>query len=56
MCSELTPLVKSYVDATDLTPKPTIDFLVALNQRLQTDIRYAIRMEPGVQTPEQTPQ
>ena len=52
--SELTPLVKSYVDATDLTPKPTIDFLVALNQRLQTDIRYAIRMEPGVQTPELT--
>ncbi len=32
----------------------TIDFLVALNQRIQRDIRYLIRMEPGVQTPEQT--
>ena len=32
----------------------TIDFLVALNQRLAKDIRYLIRMEPGVQTPEQT--
>jgi uncharacterized protein (DUF2126 family) len=32
----------------------TIDFLVALNQRLQRDIRYLIRLEPGVQTPEQT--
>ncbi len=27
------------------------DFLVALNQRLQGDIAYTVRMEPGVQTP-----
>src|SRR5580704_12720723 len=32
----------------------TIDFLVELNQRVARDIRYLIRMEPGVQTPEQT--
>ena len=32
----------------------TIDFLVALNQRLWQDIKYTIRLEPGVQTPEET--
>jgi uncharacterized protein (DUF2126 family) len=32
----------------------TVDFLVAANQRLQRDIRYLVRMAPGVQTPEQT--
>jgi uncharacterized protein (DUF2126 family) len=32
----------------------TIDFLVAINQRLQHDIKYLIRLEPGVQSPETT--
>ncbi|MET0507337.1 MAG: transglutaminase family protein, partial [Burkholderiaceae bacterium] len=33
---------------------PTSNFLVEINQRLAGDIRYLVRMEPGVQTPEQT--
>jgi len=32
----------------------TIDFLVGLNQRLANEIKYLIRLEPGVQTAEET--
>jgi uncharacterized protein (DUF2126 family)/transglutaminase-like putative cysteine protease len=49
-----TPHFKALLDSVPLTPRRTIDFLVYINQRLQNDIRYLIRMEPGVQTPEQT--
>jgi len=49
-----TPLFAHYLEGVDRTPVRTVDFLVGLNQRLSRDVRYLIRMEPGVQTPEQT--
>jgi uncharacterized protein (DUF2126 family)/transglutaminase-like putative cysteine protease len=48
------PLLKKWLKDVDLSEKPTINFLVELNQRLQKDISYLIRMEPGVQTCEET--
>ena len=53
-----TPRVLALVDAllAEYLKKgaPTIDFLVEVNRRLQQQISYTIRLEPGVQTPEET--
>jgi uncharacterized protein (DUF2126 family)/transglutaminase-like putative cysteine protease len=49
-----TPVVQAFLDSIDLKEVRTIDFLVGINQRLQQQIKYTIRMEPGVQTPEET--
>ena len=47
-------LLNEWIKTIDLTPKRSIDFLIGLNQRLNEYINYTIRMEPGVQTCEQT--
>lgn len=51
-------LLKNWIDEARkaiVTPELGIaNFLVAVNQRLQRDIGYLVRMEPGVQTPEET--
>ncbi|WP_040454132.1 DUF2126 domain-containing protein [Hydrocarboniphaga effusa] len=51
---ELTPRLAAFVSSIDLTEQRSVDFVVGLNQRIQNMVRYLIRMEPGVQTPEQT--
>ena len=48
------PLFKEHLGTIPRERKRTIDWLVELNLKLSRDIRYLIRMEPGVQTPELT--
>jgi len=48
------PRLQALLKSIPREKKRTIDFLVGLNQRLQEEIRYLIRLEPGVQTPEDT--
>ena len=52
--SEPGPLLAGYIRGLKIEAKTSLDFIWALNQQLQHDIGYLIRMEPGVQTPEET--
>jgi uncharacterized protein (DUF2126 family)/transglutaminase-like putative cysteine protease len=48
------PALESFMASVDRTSTPTVDFVVGLNSRLQREINYVIRMETGVQTPDET--
>jgi uncharacterized protein (DUF2126 family) len=48
------PLLRTLIDSISREPRNTVDFLVELNQRLQHLVKYIVRLEPGVQTPEET--
>lgn len=48
------PLLGAFLETIDRTPQRTVDFVVGLNAQIAQKLNYVIRMEPGVQTPEQT--
>jgi uncharacterized protein (DUF2126 family)/transglutaminase-like putative cysteine protease len=48
------PLLDEFVRTINREQQRTVLFLVELNCRLQKLIRYLIRLEPGVQSPEET--
>ena len=52
--SEQGPLFAAYLKEIPREADSTVNFLVDLNAQLQKKISYVIRMEPGIQTPEET--
>ncbi|MBZ9537955.1 transglutaminase family protein [Modicisalibacter tunisiensis] len=51
---EAGPRLRDWLSAVAPEARGSVDFLVDLNQRLQRDIAYLVRMEPGVQSCEET--
>ncbi|MCA9262559.1 MAG: transglutaminase family protein [Planctomycetales bacterium] len=48
------PRFAALLDTVDRREQRTIDFLVDLNRLVHQQVSYVIRLEPGVQTPEET--
>ncbi len=48
------PAFRALVASCTMSGQPTVDFLVALNGQVRDHVGYVIRMEPGVQSPDET--
>lgn len=48
------PLLRQWLAKVDRSEVRTVDFLVELNRRVQQSVNYSVRMEPGIQSCEQT--
>ncbi|MDX2052130.1 MAG: transglutaminase family protein [Polyangiaceae bacterium] len=50
----LTPALAAFIDSLNKTPRRVNDFLVETNRAVNEAVSYIIRLEPGVQSPEET--
>ncbi|MGV8831152.1 MAG: DUF2126 domain-containing protein [Devosia sp.] len=48
------PLLQQFIDGIDKTPMNTVNFVTAINAKIQQHLAYVVRMETGVWTPEET--
>ena len=48
------PQLAAFLASVPRERQRSVDFVVGLNARIASDVGYVIRMEPGVQTPEET--
>ena len=53
-CNAGGPALDAFVNRLDRHPRETNHFLVETNRALEAAVDYVIRMEPGVQTPDET--
>jgi uncharacterized protein (DUF2126 family)/transglutaminase-like putative cysteine protease len=49
-----TPLLEAFLAKVPRERKRSVDFMVEVNRMVSQEIAYLVRMEPGVQTPEET--
>ena len=50
----LGPRMKAFLATLQTSDMRTVDFIVAANQKVQQAVEYIVRLEPGVQSPEET--
>ncbi|MEM6581200.1 MAG: transglutaminase family protein [Pseudomonadota bacterium] len=48
------PKFDRFLEKVDTKKQTVNDFLVAINQQVQKEVEYLLRLEPGIQTPEET--
>ena len=52
--NDTSSLMQDFLKTIDYSPRKTIYFLIDLNKKVYDFLQYNIRLEPGVQTPEET--